>query len=152
MRERTKMSKIEELIQQVDYMNQSEYCYDIEEFVEPFGYSTFNETFDWEKFEKCVAQVWLISWMCTDTMVGIKAIYLHDELVAVTVQRYRKSDMVIYFISPETKLKMKKFIESIIIRDETDYFSYINEISDDLVEKYELTQLENDKWNRKIRR
>ena len=142
------MSKIEELLQQVNYHEQKECCYDLDEFAECFEYSTFNENFDWDKFEKCVTKVWLISWMCTDTQVGIKAIYLHDELVAVTMQRYRKSDMDIYFISPETKIKMKEFLESIMIIDETDYSSYIHNIPDELVEGFELTKVENDEWNR----
>lgn len=57
---------------------------------------------------------WIKSWICTDTQVGLAAIYLEDELVASFWQPARKSDEEIRFVSNDAAKKVKKYIETML--------------------------------------
>lgn len=50
---------------------------------------------------KCYTRLhayWINCWLCTDTFVGMRAIYLGDRLVGMSIQTSRKSDVDILFI------------------------------------------------------
>lgn len=61
-----------------------------------------------------ITAYWLKREISTDTEVGIVAYFLHDELVAISNQNYRKSDLVFRWVSAEhafnTKRELEKFL------------------------------------------
>ena len=48
-----------------------------------------------------------VTWMCTDTLVGIFFLFLHDEFVGVRIQTARKSDSHFYWKDPATYNRVK---------------------------------------------
>lgn len=61
---------------------------------------------------------WLIRWMCTDTWVGLKALYLGNYLVGYTTQNARKSDVDVKFLSVERARLVEKWLIA-CIKDES---------------------------------
>lgn len=61
---------------------------------------------------------WLKTWMCTDTMVGVAAIFLDGELVGCTNQTARKNDYEIFFINRECAIKIRDYMLTLF--DDTD--------------------------------
>lgn len=53
---------------------------------------------------------YLIKWYCTDTWVGVQAIFLDDELVAMSKQTARKESEQISFVSAEAADKVRELI------------------------------------------
>ena len=52
----------------------------------------------------------IYTWTCTDTKVGLYAIYLKDQLICYGYQQYRKSYMEFYWVSKEVYTKVSKFL------------------------------------------
>lgn len=50
-----------------------------------------------------------VTWMCTDTLVGIFFLFLHDEFVGVRIQTGRKSDSHFYWKCIDTFYKVKEW-------------------------------------------
>lgn len=65
------------------------------------------------EFNTRLKSYWITTWRCTDTWVGISAIYLDNELVGYSTQFARKSDVNIKFISKELANKTISFIKSL---------------------------------------
>lgn len=55
----------------------------------------------------------VIQWCCTDTWVGLEALYLDDELVGMTWQEARRSTIDIKWISQEAANKTRNYILSL---------------------------------------
>lgn len=51
-----------------------------------------------------------LSWICTDTPVGVSFVYLDDVLVAVMTQEARKSDENIHWIDAEKRQKVLEYV------------------------------------------
>jgi hypothetical protein len=73
-----------------------------------------------EKFEERVKAAAINEWLCTDTMVGVYAIYLDGRFVALSFQSARKNDTTYYWNSTEDAKAMREFIRS--LSDEADPF------------------------------
>ncbi len=63
-------------------------------------------------FDDRLKGYFLKKWYCTDTWVGIQAIYLDDFLVAMTYQSARKNDPEVHFVSQATANKLRKVLTS----------------------------------------
>jgi hypothetical protein len=50
-----------------------------------------------------------VTWICTDTLVGIFFLFLHDEFVGVRIQTARKSDSHFYWKCIDTFYKVKEW-------------------------------------------
>lgn len=57
-------------------------------------------------------------WMCTDTVVGMHILYLHDEPFAVTMQTGRKNGVDLRWISEEIHDRVRKTVEALIIQEQ----------------------------------
>jgi len=57
---------------------------------------------------------WLKSWMCTDTVVGIRVVYLDDEPVMMISQGGRKCDKLVKWLSQEAITATHDYITSLI--------------------------------------
>ena len=76
-------------------------------------------TGDWPSFNtpdsnNPITAYWLHREISTDTAVGMVAYFLHDELVAISNQNYRKSDLVFHWVSAEHALKTKRELEKFL--------------------------------------
>ncbi len=83
---------------------------------------------DWNKFSEHVSNIPLNTWMCTDTIVGLWAIFLDNEFVALKWQSARKSRERIFWESEELALKTKKFLDS--IHNQTYNIDLIQDVND----------------------
>jgi hypothetical protein len=54
---------------------------------------------------------YVIRWCCTDTWVGLRAIYLDDELVGMSTQSARKSNESFKWLSKEAANKVRQLIQ-----------------------------------------
>lgn len=54
------------------------------------------------------------TWVCTDTQVGVKFVFLNDEFVAATFQDARKSDELIEWASAEARLKLFDYLVTLV--------------------------------------
>jgi len=52
----------------------------------------------------------VIHWLCTDTHVGMEALFMGDELIAVTTQEGRKCDKYYYWVSMSAQQKVRSLI------------------------------------------
>lgn len=55
----------------------------------------------------------LFTWTCTDTGVGLRALYFDGKPVAATYQPYRKSDKEFKWVSKEAADKVREFLISL---------------------------------------
>lgn len=84
----------------------------------------------YEDFENRVKSYWLIKWYCTDTVVGMRAVFFDDELAAMTWQAGRKSDLDVEFVSVEMAKKLREYILSSRPESEFRLFNHDEEIED----------------------
>lgn len=82
-----------------------------DEFCELAGVNSYDVTYD--TFVERLKAYWLKCWLCTDTWVGMQAIYLDDVLVAYTEQTARKNCYHISFIDKDSADKVIDFIRSL---------------------------------------
>lgn len=68
---------------------------------------------NYSKFTEGLKGYWLTVNLCTDTWVGVIAVYLYGELIGYTRQDYRKSDIELYFLSHEKAKKTINFVKSL---------------------------------------
>jgi hypothetical protein len=92
---------------------------DIEELSYEVGVSpTYNYSDEWNT--RCTSHP-VATWLCTDTHVGMHFITLDDEVVAVSMQIARKSDVTYKFVSAEAHKKLRDFILSVTITEEEQF-------------------------------
>lgn len=94
---------------------------DIDKFCSVAGISSYDVSYT--EFTKHLKAYWLRCWLCTDTYVGIQAIYLDDELVAYTEQTARKNPYDVFFIGKAEADKTINFIRSIMESDDNNIAS-----------------------------
>jgi len=75
----------------------------------------------WEAFNKRVSAYWIVRWNCTDTWVGLQALYLDDELIGAMSQNARKNDKIISFVSVDMADKFRNFCVSLMQEEERHY-------------------------------
>lgn len=85
---------------------------DIELFFQEFNLNC--GSIDYTKYMSSVKAYWIKKWYCSDTWVGMKAIYLNDELVGYLNQVGRKCGVSIKYVSEESAKKLKTFIEDLL--------------------------------------
>lgn len=73
--------------------------------------------YGWVEDNKLISYA-IEEWLCTDTWVGVYAIYLDGEPVGISCQTARKSDTQYKWISEEKAQKVKEYILSVMEEDE----------------------------------
>lgn len=68
------------------------------------------EVVDWPIFNRHVTGYWVTKHLCTDTWVGLQAIYLDGELIGTSNQQYRKASIDIHYLNEACAEKMRQFI------------------------------------------
>lgn len=61
-------------------------------------------------YEERVKSYWLIKWRCTDTWVGLQALFFDDELMGRIWQDARKSPVSIAFVSNESAHRLRDYM------------------------------------------
>jgi hypothetical protein len=64
---------------------------------------------------KRMSECYFHTWICTDTQVGWRLVYLDSEPVAFMYLKCRKCDIKIFWVSEEAALKTRKFLEGLKI-------------------------------------
>jgi len=81
-------------------------------------------------YETRVQSYWLIKWMCTDTWVGLRAIYFDNQLAGMIWQDARKNDPEVKFISHDRAHLLRKYLMSAVPEPEFAIIPETEEISD----------------------
>lgn len=68
--------------------------------------------YDYTKFSESVKEHHVVSWICSDTRVGLSLITLHGEVVAMAFKSARKSYKNVEYVSTETFERLKAFMLS----------------------------------------
>lgn len=98
----------QEAIENLDTSAKNEGCPDLEAFENSLKLSTY---IGWSaQFDDHMKMYWVRKWQCTDQLVGLAVYRFKGEVVAVSSQRYRKSDTEIQFLSVAAASKVRDFI------------------------------------------
>ncbi len=65
-------------------------------------------------------------WLCTDTWVGWVAYFLEDDLVCLSTQSARKSDVHFKFVSKESHTKLRDYLLSLTQSDDAEEIELID--------------------------
>lgn len=88
--------------------------------------------YNYEVGNQHIKQYYVYKHLCSDTWVGLKAIYLDDELVGYSNQTSRKGGIEYAFVSEEAAIKLREFIlsccdnEVLLISNEEEIADYHN--------------------------
>lgn len=87
-----------------------------------------------------MTEVPISKWLCTDTWVGSRVIFLDDEPVCISDQRYRKDDINFVFLSQEAADKTKAYLKSLVEEPEEPGASVYSpeELSTDIGKGYSI--------------
>ena len=91
----------------------------LDEFCQELDVETYDVNYT--KLDDSFKSYYLTHHLCTDTWVGIEAIYLNDKLVAYTNQTSRKGSYYIAFINQECAKLTKSFLESCMEQRDPSY-------------------------------
>lgn len=101
--------KLIDALKLVDRSEQNEGSLEWFHFIESLSINVYNVPND---FYERVKTYWVMKWLCTDTWVGLQAIYLDGELVGMIWQPARKGEVDFQFVSAEVARKIRDYILS----------------------------------------
>ena len=67
----------------------------------------------WEKVNERLAEADIETWMCTDTMVGLRAVLLDGRAVALSYKSARKNDTHFLWLNPQDAVLVRDLLRSI---------------------------------------
>jgi hypothetical protein len=142
-----KSQKLNEILAAVT-ADQKTQCFNEDAFLSDFNLSDCYVKFDYRTFGQRVTTADLITWLCTDTQVGLYAYYFDNELVAISYQSARKSDLNLFWVSTELREKMREFVLSLYTseQDPDGFWLIDDEISDAGIDNCLETKLVSDAW------
>ena len=131
--------------------DQKTQCFNEDAFLSDFNLSDCYAKFDYRTFGQRVTTADLITWLCTDTQVGLYAYYFDNELVAISYQSARKSDLNLFWVSTELREKMREFVLSLYTseQDSDGFWLIDDEISDAGIDNCLENKRDRDAWNKK---
>lgn len=106
--------KIKDIIEQLDKSDENKGWIDIYELGQQLD--IFCEYKDPHEID--LKAYWIRNWMCTDTVVGVRAYFLNDEHVAISVQNGRKNYEKFYWTSEKHKKMVEDYLRKFIIEDD----------------------------------
>lgn len=124
--------KIIDALKNVDKSNP---CYlDIDDLANEL--QLYTATMNYEVIEQRLKEYYLMKWYCTDTWVGVSAIYLDGELVGCITQNARKAEKIYSWISLLCVDKVRQVILECMEFDDAVY--EIIDPTDPVVEYYSV--------------
>jgi hypothetical protein len=123
--------KLRDIINNVDKSNPDWVNYDTisNEF------DIYGVWFDGDSDDDPLKSYYAIKWLCTDSWVGMRVYFLHDEPVCISTQQGRKSDEEFEWLSVEAKDKTRDYLRSLVDEDNEDRCTILTE--EDLEKDYE---------------
>lgn len=142
-----KSQKLNEMLAAVT-ADQKTQCFNEDAFLSDFNLDDCDAKFDYHTFGQRVTTADLITWLCTDTQVGLYAYYFDDELVVISYQSARKSDLNLFWVSAELREKMREFVLSLYTseQDPDGFWLIDDEISDAGIDYFLENKRDNDEW------
>lgn len=101
--------KLKELIEKID--KSSVDSGDMDEL--NIALCTNVECYSWADFSAGLKKYWVFPWMCTDTVVGVAAYFLHDEFVAISNQKSRSDTEEFFWKDAASRTATREFIISL---------------------------------------
>jgi hypothetical protein len=143
-----KSQKLNKILAAVTADQKYRCCYP-DPFLSDLNLDDFYAKFDYHTFGQRVTTAGLITWLCTDTQVGLYAYYFGNELVAISYQSARKSDLNLFWVSTELREKMREFVLSLYTSEQDlDGFWLIDdEISDAGIDNCLENKRDNDEYH-----
>lgn len=87
-------------------------------------FDIFAEYGNWDKrFSTRVSTQKIVTWLCTDTTVGLYAHYLDGEFVCLSYQRGRKCNTEFYWKDNESYQKMKAWVLELLGEEEESFMT-----------------------------
>lgn len=137
--------KLKELITRISKEKDNQDSIDYEDFSNDFPEFSMWDI-SWSAWEERVTAYWVTRWLCTDTWVGQRIIFLDGEAIAYSNQVGRKCGTNICFLSKEAKEKLRKAIPEMmndgVINDNSGYIDEETEIDTSYVIEYQSQILE----------
>ena len=102
------------------YPNNSEKDYDILFTGYGSGWQGICNELDIDVYDKIINkneylyEQFVYSWLCTDTYVGLRAFYFHNELACIAYQTARKENGYFKWVSAEIRKRVKDYIYSLL--------------------------------------
>lgn len=90
----------------------------------------------YKEWDRRMVEFYLAPWYCTDQWVGMAAILLDGEVVALSMQTARKNDTNYEFISAEGRNKLREFVLTLVPNDEAE-FELVN-LDQEMGEGYQI--------------
>lgn len=97
----------------------------------------FNLYLSWSNDERLKCY-FLKRWLCTDTLVGVRAYFLDDEFVALSTQNARKSGETFEFASKEKAKTVRDYVYNLIPEDEEEINVAILETEKEIEETFKI--------------
>ena len=114
--------KLIDALKNVDRSDDNVQWIDLDEVAHALNF--YGHDLDWSEDSKLLSYP-VANWYCTDSYVGIYALYLEDELVGYTYQAARKSDIEYHWLNHDAVTKVSDYIRSLNMLKEPPY-SYLN--------------------------
>lgn len=96
--------KISEILSILD-LSKKEPFYITYDFLNEFDIQEYE--IDLEKFKSKLSYIWIVTWYCTDTWVGIKVLLVNDDPMCIITQVARKCIQEFEWISNNSFFKVK---------------------------------------------
>jgi L-rhamnose mutarotase len=116
-------------------VNNKSYFIDYNRLFREFDFEYLIDHDKHDELDKIFHSVPVVSWLCTDTYVGLNAILFNDEVVCITWQSARKDEIDYYWLSKEHFNKCKD--ELIKFCKFGNYSLYIEDHNDSLLDSIE---------------
>lgn len=138
--------KLKELITRISKEKDNRDSVDYEDFSNDFPEFSMYDI-SWSAWDERVDAYWVTCWLCTDSWVGERIIFLDGEAIAYSKQVGRKCGTNISFLSKEAKEKLRKAIPEMMevgaVNDNSSYIDEDTEIDTSYVVEYQSQILEN---------
>lgn len=124
--------KLKEIIERINFEDTEMYSsVDFEKLANEF------EIYDLYWSEDTRLKAYFVKvWLCTDRLVGTRAYFLDDEFIAISEQNARKSNEYFSYVSHESSLKLKSYLESLRVKD--DLMINLLNLDEELNESYAI--------------
>jgi hypothetical protein len=94
----------------------------------PYELRVTYDDINFDELNTRLAEYWVHTWLCSDTWVGYMALFLDDELVAISYQSARKSPKNYKYVSKEMLKKARMWvIDCIEIDADTEEGSFLQD-------------------------
>lgn len=119
-----------------------------EKLCEELGIDYYDLDYDKLENDQRLQSVWMMSWVCTDTTVGMMAFFLDGILIAYTMKCCRKCETKVFFESDEEARKLSNFFRDHIREDSRSGYPLFKDITQEDLNNIADSYSQNDLYRR----